>query len=464
MKLQTLTYRPAAKVLGVGVISSMLIVMLGVASPVLATDLNFELGTADWHSMIAWWNGYGDYVGSGDTSWTEPDLATTDNVPDWLDGDTFSSVYANGSTSKIAVDYGIKGGSYDYNEDTPWTRDTANNGALNMFHCESPAGQGYVGLYGVDQAAQGAVDSIWYVKLSPADGAAARLDSFRLGYVDGESGTANFTCNVRSGAIDGPIIRTYDINNLGDCWTTKNTVMSAPIAVDLYLEIIQETGDASQQGELTDLNVRLDDIKFSQALAGDADLDGDVDGDDLDDVRSNWSGDGSSGDTWADGDFDRDGDVDLVDMGILRANWTGPLNYYSALVSCNADGDVTVTANFLKDFRIYGADPADDVLAGTEDPNWNFITYSDADNYFEDDTPDSTGWSTDIGQTFSATTLEDVAIDNLNQGDLLYSYSRYSWDGQQEVITGVVTMTNPEPATVSLLALGTGILLRRRRR
>jgi hypothetical protein len=57
---------------------------------------------------------------------------------------------------------------------------------------------------------------------------------------------------------------------------------------------------------------------FDSLMAGDADLDGDVDLSDLGTLASNF---GSNGRNWVHGDFDFDGDVDLADLGSVASNY-----------------------------------------------------------------------------------------------------------------------------------------------
>ena len=58
-------------------------------------------------------------------------------------------------------------------------------------------------------------------------------------------------------------------------------------------------------------------------IPGDADLDGDVDADDVAALAANWQT--PSGATWAMGDFNDDGAVNDIDATLLATNWTGPL-------------------------------------------------------------------------------------------------------------------------------------------
>jgi hypothetical protein len=56
----------------------------------------------------------------------------------------------------------------------------------------------------------------------------------------------------------------------------------------------------------------------TQALPGDANLDGRVDATDLNRVGLNWRG---TGKTWTQGDFTGDGNVDAADLNVLALNW-----------------------------------------------------------------------------------------------------------------------------------------------
>ena len=58
-------------------------------------------------------------------------------------------------------------------------------------------------------------------------------------------------------------------------------------------------------------------------IPGDADLDRDVDDDDVAALAANWQT--PSGATWAMGDFNDDGAVNDIDATLLATNWTGPL-------------------------------------------------------------------------------------------------------------------------------------------
>ena len=66
------------------------------------------------------------------------------------------------------------------------------------------------------------------------------------------------------------------------------------------------------------------DVLVKYTYYGDADLDGDVDGNDVGSWASNFTGSGgSTTKTWDQGDWDYDGDVDGNDVGLWASNFTG---------------------------------------------------------------------------------------------------------------------------------------------
>jgi len=71
-------------------------------------------------------------------------------------------------------------------------------------------------------------------------------------------------------------------------------------------------------------------VSAGEPIAGDINLDGDVDLVDLGTFSGNFDRVFHRPVTWADGDFDGDGDVDLVDFGLLSGNYgygvPAPLN------------------------------------------------------------------------------------------------------------------------------------------
>jgi hypothetical protein len=72
------------------------------------------------------------------------------------------------------------------------------------------------------------------------------------------------------------------------------------------------------------VNVVPADVLVKYTYYGDADLDGDVDGNDVGRWATNFTGSGgSTTKTWVEGDWDYDGDVDGNDVGRWAVNFTG---------------------------------------------------------------------------------------------------------------------------------------------
>jgi fibronectin-binding autotransporter adhesin len=72
------------------------------------------------------------------------------------------------------------------------------------------------------------------------------------------------------------------------------------------------------------VNVNPTDVLVKYTYYGDADLDGDVDGNDVGRWATNFTGSGgSTSKTWVEGDWDYDGDVDGNDVGRWAVNFTG---------------------------------------------------------------------------------------------------------------------------------------------
>ena len=72
------------------------------------------------------------------------------------------------------------------------------------------------------------------------------------------------------------------------------------------------------------MNVGPTDVLVKYTYYGDADLDGDVDGNDVGAWAVNFTGSGgSTTKTWTEGDWDYDGDVDGNDVGRWAVNFTG---------------------------------------------------------------------------------------------------------------------------------------------
>ena len=94
-----------------------------------------------------------------------------------------------------------------------------------------------------------------------------------------------------------------------------------------YVLGVGMAGASSGDSELYGLSWHVLHDPASILLAGDADVDGDVDFDDFLDMQVGWTGPGANDPnvSWADGDYDGDLDVDFDDFVALRLNWTGAL-------------------------------------------------------------------------------------------------------------------------------------------
>ena len=80
------------------------------------------------------------------------------------------------------------------------------------------------------------------------------------------------------------------------------------------------------------------------ALAGDIDLDGDVDFSDFSVLAAKFTGTlgpGEGDKTRSDGDFDGDADVDFGDFSALAANFTGPITAPGSHLPAARSGDLT---------------------------------------------------------------------------------------------------------------------------
>jgi hypothetical protein len=208
-------------------------------------------------------------------------------------------------------------------------------------------------------------------------------------------------------------------------------------------------------------------MKFNQIeMWGDTNLDSDEDLMDVGTTAGNWTGAGSpQGRTWAQGDFDKDQDVDLVDVGNMSQNWTGsrdslpapaaaemPLPPDSPWASATYDpatGEIVVSASDVQYLRIDGPG----LLTG-DDPDWSFL----AGGYLDDDSDGFTGfWAMNNPQTFAGQSIGNVAATGLACGDLMLIYEGTFGSGQVSVPVA------PEPAGLTLLALGAVAAMKRRR-
>jgi len=254
------------------------------AGPVLASDLSFDLGSSDYESLIAWWGSYGDNINSS-LDYTEPNMYQDSNYPAWLDGTTYTDAYVEADTPDLEIEYGIKDGSHD--PYTGWDRDP-NNSALNILHMSSASSNGYAALAGADLSSPSTPDNVWYICISGTE--AAVINSFRLGCLQEE--TADFIWTIYADSLGGTVLGGGDGSggniNIADTWETISTPMDGAYDGDIYLEIVQTTGDATLID--SDYPVRLDDLDFDQVEAGDVDMDGDIDNVDFGKLYGSFTG------------------------------------------------------------------------------------------------------------------------------------------------------------------------------
>jgi autotransporter-associated beta strand protein len=116
-------------------------------------------------------------------------------------------------------------------------------------------------------------------------------------------------------------------NGNGLTTSLGGTIVGGPFAGKTaalgYAEATQLGSPTSFNGYSIDGTTML--VKYT--LAGDADLDGDIDPIDVGKWALNFTGDlgGAGTKTWAEGDWDYDGDVDPIDVGKWALNFTGDL-------------------------------------------------------------------------------------------------------------------------------------------
>jgi len=235
------------------------VLVLVIGGPVWASNLAFDLGGNSYESFIAWWKDYGDNL-DGSLDYTEPDMSGNPDYPDWLDGTTYTNAYVEADTPDLALEYGIKDGSHD--PVTGWDRDP-DNSAKNILHMRSDGGNGYAGLNGGDFTEAGTPDSTWYVRIGGTQ--AAIINSFRLGYVRGGA-YADFVWTIYADSLGGTVLAGGDGTggnvSVNDQWVTISGPMSAAYSGNLYLEIVQTTGNATIRDE--QYPSRLDDLDFDQ--------------------------------------------------------------------------------------------------------------------------------------------------------------------------------------------------------
>jgi hypothetical protein len=134
--------------------------------------------------------------------------------------------------------------------------------------------------------------------------------------------------------IRGYIIAGYN-NGAWNGAGIKSTVAAGSAAGRLgYAEAV-ELGLSSFAGEPIDATTVL--VRYT--IAGDADLDGDVDVADLGRLASNWQ----TAAPWSGGDFNYDGAVDVADLGLLASNWQ--LGFLSAVIVSAPPRDICASLN-----------------------------------------------------------------------------------------------------------------------
>ena len=125
------------------------------------------------------------------------------------------------------------------------------------------------------------------------------------------------------------------------------------------VKLTNPTGGATIAIPSASGTIQNDDV---MALAGDFDMDGDVDTADMNILNTNWTGSQMEGDpsiTFADGDADGDGDVDSMDAMIVMQSWTG------AMMGGGMPGTDSVDDREEEEKKKKKKSPMDDIFADT---------------------------------------------------------------------------------------------------
>lgn len=222
---------------------------------------------------------------------------------------------------------------------------------------------------------------------------------------------------------------------------------------------------------------------LSTIVAGDTDLDGDVDSTDATNLSGGWTSTltpGTANQSWRQGDFDDDGDVDSVDRTVQNGNFTGSQSGAAAPFVTLATASVTtgdgqadliydpITGNVILDATDVGQ-----IISFFLEGNGNVFDTDETNLPFIDTGTNTDNVAFQIGQTDALNIgftgqfdLGDVLATGLTQSELEAAFKQTGYvfalgQGVQTFDIGIAAI--PEPATVGLILLGGGGLLYRRR-
>ena len=282
-----------------------------------------------------------------------------------------------------------------------------------------------------------------------------------------------------SGSGDAPIVQAYNGatalgtalevtgSNWGDTGATSFAFSAGQDSVavglslsDLGVTVGQEvtgfTFTATRNWDVTEIMV---DSNLTSVIPGDADRDGDVDLNDGGILTGNFGN--TTGQTWDDGDFDGDGDVDLDDGSILVGNWgTGVPD--TAGVNGEAEWDFDATVAGLS--TTITVDATLMAFLSTEGLDGAILTLDTAAVPFS---TQQLGPGVQVGELLGSNFISGTETIGVTVG----SEGIYEFEARWNVLGGTEQSATfsinfvPEPATMSLLAIGgLGVLLKRRRR
>ena len=143
-------------------------------------------------------------------------------------------------------------------------------------------------------------------RLATTDGSGSFVVQYGLGSAFDEDQLA-FTNFLATGALLG------DFNDDGSLDAADIDLLTGAVdGSDLAFDITYD-------GKIDGADRRLWVTELKNTYFGDADLDGDVDAADLNELAVRWRETGNLG--WADGDFDGSGAIDAADLNALGTNW-----------------------------------------------------------------------------------------------------------------------------------------------